>query len=176
MINVPPASSRQLPSNRSAACRLEAGGTKWLRVIALACALTFTPACVSLPFGGTRIENPIAAANTLDQRAYALLHSYAAVVEEATDIVRDPAAPLAFKRALGQAERVATPAAETLQIAVVAYVSARLDFEAASGESQSTLERAATALTIAARRLNEAIDAAQAPITELEELVRARRG
>jgi hypothetical protein len=146
-----------------------------IRVIALSCALAFTPACAALQLGQTRIENPLAAAQTIDQRAYALLHAYAAVVEEATDIVRDPAAPLTFKRALGQAERVATPAAETLQAAVSAYVRARADFEATSGASRSSIERAA-ALAIAARRLNEAVAAAQAPIAELEGLVRARRG
>jgi hypothetical protein len=147
-----------------------------LRILALAVALAATPACASLQLGSTRIENPVAAARTLDQRAYAVLNAYAAVIEEATDIVRDPAAPLAFKRALGQAERAATPAAETLEIAVAAYVCARADFEAASGASQPTLERAAAVLTIAARRLSEAIDSAQAPIAELEDLVRARRG
>lgn len=147
-----------------------------LRTIALALAIAATPACASVRAGQTEIVNPISAARTLDQRAYALLHSYAAVIEEATDIVRDPAAPMAFKRALGQAERVATPAAETLEIAIAAYVNARADFEAATSESQPTLERAATGLTIAARRLGEAIAAAQAPVTELEELVRARRG
>jgi hypothetical protein len=147
-----------------------------LRALALACALAFTPACASLQLGQTRVENPIAAAQTLDQRAYAVLHAYAAVVEEATDIVRDPATPLAFKRALGQAERAATPAAETLQIAVSAYVRARADFDAASGANQTTIERTATALSVAARRLNEAVAAAQAPIAELEGLVRAHRG
>lgn len=147
-----------------------------LRAIALACALAATPACASMQVGDTRVENPIVAARTLDQRAYAALHAYAAVIEEATDTVRDPAAPVGFKRALGQAERVATPAAETLQIAVASYVRARADFEAASGETQPTLERAATALAIAARRLNEALAAAEAPIAELEDLVRARRG
>jgi hypothetical protein len=146
------------------------------RVIALACALAFTPACASFKIGQTEFVNPASAARTLDQRAYALLSAYAAIVEEATDIVRDPAAPLAFKRALGQAERVATPAAETLQIAVTAYIGARADFEAASSESQPALERAAAALTIAARRLSVAVEAAQAPISELEDLVRARRG
>jgi hypothetical protein len=146
-----------------------------IRTVALALALAATPACASLPFGKTRLENPVAAARTLDQRAYALLHAYAAVVEEATDIVRDPAAPLAFKRALGQAERAATPAAQTLGVAVRAYVRARADFEAASGESQPALQRSATALTIATQRLSEAIQAAEAPIAELERLVRARR-
>ncbi len=147
-----------------------------LRTLVLACALTLTPACASLQLGETRVENPISVARTLDQRAYALLHAYAAVVEEAMDIVADPATPLAFKRALGGAERVATPAVETLQVAVTAYVGASADFEAASNASQSSIERAATALTIAARRLNEAIEAAQAPIAELEGLVRAHRG
>ncbi len=147
-----------------------------LRTIALVLAIAATPACASVRADQTEIVNPVSAAHTLDQRAYALLHSYAAIIEEATDIVRDPAAPMAFKRALGQAERIATPAAETLEIAIAAYVSARADFEAAASESQPTLERAATGLTIAARRLGEAIAAAQDPVTELEELVRARRG
>jgi hypothetical protein len=147
-----------------------------LRVLALACALTFTPACAALQLGQTRIENPIAAAQTLDQRAYALLHAYAAVVEEATDIVADPATPLAFKRALGQGERAATPAAETLQISVSAYLRARAEFDAASGAGQTTIQRAAAALSIAARHLNDAVAAAQAPIAELEGLVRAHRG
>lgn len=147
-----------------------------LRTFALACVLTLTPACASMQLGQTRLENPVAAARTLDQRAYALLRAYGAVIEEATDIVRDPATPLAFTRALGQAERIATPAAETLEIAVAAYVRARADFEAATGDGQPVLERAAAGLTIAARRLGEAIDAAHAPISELEGLVRARRG
>ncbi|MBL8546941.1 MAG: hypothetical protein JNL81_10780 [Hyphomonadaceae bacterium] len=146
-----------------------------LRVLALACALTLMPACAALQIGQTRVENPIAVAQTMEQRAYALLHAYAAIVEEATEIVADPATPLAFKRTLGQVERAATPAAETLQIAVTAYLRARADFEAASGANQTALQRGAATLAIAARRLNEAVAAAQAPIAELDGLVRAHR-
>ena len=149
---------------------------KPLRVLALACALTLTPACASVQAAAPRFENPVAAARTIDQRAYAILNSYAAVIEEATDMVRDPATPFAFKRALGQAEAAATPAAETLNIAVSAYTHAQADFDAATSEGQAPLERASTALAIAARRLSEASIAAQAPISELEDLVRARRG
>ncbi len=145
-------------------------------VLALACALTITSACAALQLGETRIENPVAAAQTIDQRAYGLLHAYAAIVEEATDIVADPATPLAFKRALGRAERAATPTAETLQIAVTAYMRAHADFDAAASSNQTTIQRTATALSLAARRLNEAFAAAQAPIAELEGLIRARRG
>jgi hypothetical protein len=147
---------------------------KPLRVLALACALALTPACASV--ATPRFENPVAAARTIDQRAYAILNSYAAVIEEATDMVRDPATPFAFKRALGQAEAAATPAAETLNIAVSAYIRAQAEFDAATSEGQAPLERASTALAIAARRLAEASIAAQAPISELEDLVRARRG
>lgn len=149
---------------------------RMLRVLALGAALAVAPACASLQLGQTRVENPAAAARTLDQRAYAVLHAYAAIVEEATDIVRDPSVPMGFKRALGQAERAATPAAETLEIAVAAYVGARADFETASAGSTAGLERAAAALAIAARRLSDAIAAAQAPVAELQDLVRAHRG
>lgn len=147
-----------------------------LSTAALACALTLTPACSTLHLGQAQIENPVAAAETLDQQAYALLHSYAAIVEEATDIVSDPDTPAGFSRALAQTEAVATPAVETLQIAVASYLRARADFEAATGEDTPALERAATALAIAAQRLSEAIAAAEAPIGEIEDLVRARRG
>lgn len=145
-----------------------------IRALALGLALAATPACASLQLGETRIENPVAAARSVDQRAYAILHSYAAIVEEAADIVRDPATPLSLKRALGQAERAATPAAETLQIAVVAYVRARNDYDATTNSSQPALERAASALTIAANRLSQAIAAAERPVAELEALVRRR--
>ncbi|HRE42742.1 MAG TPA: hypothetical protein PKY87_02095 [Terricaulis sp.] len=145
-----------------------------IRALALGVALAAMPACASLQLGETRLENPAAAARTPDQRAYALLHAYAAIVEEAADIVRDPAAPLSLKRALGQAERAATPAVETLQIAVTGYMRARADYDAATSADQPVLERAASALTIAANRLSEAIAAADRPIAELEALVRRR--
>jgi hypothetical protein len=145
-----------------------------LRALALGLALAATPACASLQLGETRIDNPVAAARTPDQGAYAILHSYAAIVEEASDIVRDPAAPVSLKRALGQAERVATPAIETLQIAVAAYVRARTDYDAATRADQPVIERTAAALTIAANRLSEAIAAAERPVNELEALVRRR--
>ncbi|MGE0829202.1 MAG: hypothetical protein AB7O04_07615 [Hyphomonadaceae bacterium] len=149
---------------------------KHLRALALGCALALTPACASTQTGQPLVENPLSAAQTIDQRAYALLQSYAAVIEEATDVVNDPAVPLAFKRALGNAERAATPAAETLEIAVRGYVRARSEFDAATSADQAALERAAAALAIAARHVHEAVQAARAPVTELHELVRARRG
>ena len=71
---------------------------KALRAMILACALSIAPACASLP----RLENPIAVAQSVDARAYALMASYAALIEEAADLVRAPDTPPAFKRALGE--------------------------------------------------------------------------
>ncbi len=127
---------------------------KFLRIIALALALAAVPACASLKLGQTEFVNPIAAARTLDQRAYATLHSYAALLEEAGDIVANPATPISLTRALARAERAATPAVEALELALAAYLRSR----------------DATAVA----RLSEAIAAAQAPITALQTQIRAR--
>ena len=131
-----------------------------LRALALAFALAATPACAALHT--PKFENPISAAKTADQKAYALLESYAAVLEEATDLVRDPALPVAAKRALIAAEAVATSAAETLRIAFVGYLRARADYQAIANDRPKA-ERAAAAFAIAAMRLDEAITAARGP-------------
>ena len=99
-----------------------------LRTMALAIALVSMPACAAMEI--PKFENPLSVARTADQKAYALLASYAAVLEEATDLVRDPLVPTPVKQALVRAERVATPAAETLRIALVGYLHARADYEA----------------------------------------------
>lgn len=147
-----------------------------LRFAALALALAAAPACAALRAVAGPVENPLAAARGPDQRAYALLHAYAAAVEEAADLAADPAVPLGFKRALGQAERAATPAVETLGIAMAAYVRARAEFDAIDAADRPAIARAADALAIAAAHLNQAAQAARAPIAELEQLIAAARG
>ena len=133
-----------------------------MRVVALACVLAFTPACASLP----KFENPMAAAQSVDQQAYALLATYAAMLEEATDVVRDPVTSPSVRTALGRAERAATPAIETLQVAASAYLRAKADLAASSNPNTITT------LTVAANRLNQAITAARGPVGELQALIR----
>lgn len=118
------------------------------RTLMLCTALALTPACAS-----PRLEAPIAAAETLDQRAYALLSTYAALLEEAADIAADPATPRGVVRALAQAEAKASPAIEALGEAAAAYVRAGEDAEAQA-------------------RLARALGEAQAPIAALQSLVR----
>jgi hypothetical protein len=144
--------------------------TRLLQSLALSLALAALPACAAVK--APDLPNPVAAAHTADQKAYAVLASYAAVLEEATDIVRDPAAPLALKQALVRAERVATPAAETLRIALVGYLRARADYEAIARD-RPTHERAAAALAIAAVRLDEAFAAARGPLADFAALARS---
>lgn len=141
---------------------------KLIQALALGVALAVAPACAALK--APAFENPVAAAQTADQKAYALLAAYAAVLEEATDVVRDPATPTAFKQMLVRAERVATPAAETLRIALVGYLRARADYMALPDDA-SKAERAAAALAIAAVRLQEAYGAARGPLAEFSALV-----
>jgi len=136
-----------------------------VRALLLALMLAATPACASASHA-----NPVAVAQTADQKAYALLASYAAVLEEATDLVRDPALPADARRALIRAERIATPAAQALRIAFVTYLRARADYEAAATLPER--ERTAAHIAIAALRLSEAIGAAQAPLAAFAELAR----
>jgi hypothetical protein len=143
------------------------------RVFALACALALTPACAALHFNA---PNPIAAAQTNDQRAYALIESYGALVETATIIVRDPSIPIEAKRALGRAEAAATPAVQTLEIAFSAYLRSRAEYEAASRSDDSAMTRAVNALNVAARALGQALARAQAPVAELQALINTQRG
>lgn len=138
-----------------------------IRAFALSLALCAAPACASVQT--PRFENPVEAARTADQKAYALLASYAAVLEEATDLVRDPHVPAAVKRALVTAESAATPAAETLRIALVAYLRARADYEAI-GPDRLRQERTVAALAIAAVRLDEAFIAARGPLSQFAAL------
>ena len=144
-----------------------------LRALALACALTLTPACAALH---VTAPNPITAAQTNDQRAYAVIESYSALVETATVFVRDPAVPIEAKRALGRAEAAATPAVQTLEIAFSAYLRARAEYEAASRSDDSAMTRAVNALNVAARALGQALARAQAPVAELQALITTQRG
>ena len=124
--------------------------TKTLRTLALAIALAATPACASL-----ELPNPFAAARSADQHAYALLQTYASLVEEAADIVRDPATPAAARRAIGQAERTATPTIEALAAALDAYNIARN-----AGDAEA-----------ARVRLQQARAEAEAPVAALASLI-----
>ena len=142
-----------------------------LRLLARSLGRRHAPPCTSAaarrsPIRQTPRKRPI-------QRAYALLASYAALVETATGIIREPNVPVEAKRALGRAEAVATPAVHTLEAAFAAYLRTRSAFEASAEADQSGVSRAAAALSAASQALSDAIEAARAPIADLQALVEA---
>jgi len=141
------------------------------RALALACALTLTPACAALHL---TTPNPISAAQTNDQRAYAVIESYGALVETATIVVRDPSVPIEAKRAIGRAEAIATPNVQTLEVAFTAYLRARAAYAASSADDSAM--RAVNALNAASEALSQAIGRAQAPVAELQSLINVQRG
>ena len=143
------------------------------RALALACALTLTPACAALHLNA---PTPISAAQANDQRAYAVIESYGALVETATIIVRDPVVPIEAKRAISRAEAAATPSVQTLEIAFSAYLRARAAYEATSRSDDNAMTRAINALNAASQALGQAIDRAQTPVAELQSLINAQRG
>jgi uncharacterized damage-inducible protein DinB len=134
-----------------------------LRTLALALAFAAAPACAPLPLEQARIERA-APAPTTEQHAFALLHAYAALLEEAADVVRDPVVPAEARQALGEAERAATPVVEALERALAAHVRAR----SARAEGE--------ALAASERRLSEALAAALAHLAGLKALVHAPNG
>ncbi len=144
-----------------------------IRALALACALTLTPACAALHLNA---PNPIAAAQTDDQRAYAVIESYGALVETASVIVRDPSVPIEAKRAIGRAEAAATPSVQTLEIAFSAYLRARAAYDATSRSDDAARTRALNVLNAASQALGQAIARAQAPVAELQTRINAQRG
>jgi hypothetical protein len=141
------------------------------RVVALTCALT--PACAALHLTA---PNPISAAQTNDQRAYAVIESYGALIETATIIARDPSVPIEVKRAIGRAKAAATPSVATLEVAFTAYLRARASYEAGSRSDDNAMTRAVNALNAAAQALSQAIERAQSPVGELQSLINTQRG
>lgn len=135
---------------------------RMLGALLFALALAVTPACISLPDAAS----PIAASQTLEQRAYALVLAYAAALEEGADIAADPATPPAFRRALGEAERAAAPVVTALQAALLAYLRARA---AANDAGDQTPTLAAMA------ELDGAVAAAEGPLQRFEKLLLERR-
>ncbi len=105
---------------------------------------------------GCAAVNPIAAAETLEQRAYAAERTYNVILGQALTAATNNAA---LRPAIQQIEARSTPVIEALSDAVTDYTVARAQFEA----GQSSAER----LTIVANNLNQWILSAQQAIIEL---------
>lgn len=85
--------------------------------VMLMVAIAMMIACASI--------NPFAAAETLEQRAYAAESAYNIVLQSALDLVTDPNVPASVKSKILEAEATATPVIEGLSQAVSDLLAAK---------------------------------------------------
>lgn len=107
----------------------------WLTVW-LACLLA---ACGSI--------NPLARAETLGQKTYALYGEFVIAEEQAAKLFQDPVVPANIKAALSTADRAAKPAADSLLAAILEVDSVRAQLAAGTTTDEK--------LTIAVANLNQ---------------------
>ena len=89
--------------------------------------------------------NPIRAAETSEQRAYAAYGTFVIFQEMAADLVEQPSIPRNAKLAIVKAEERAKPVADSLLEAYVEFISVKAEFQAGN-TSQDKLITASTRL------------------------------
>jgi len=89
--------------------------------------------------------NPIRAAETSEQRAYAAYGTFVIFQEMAADLVEQPSIPRNAKLAIVKAEERAKPVADSLLEAYVEFIRVKAEFQAGD-TSQDALITAATRL------------------------------
>lgn len=122
-------------------------------------ALLVAPLMLAVLVTGCARLNPIAAAETPAQKAYAISASYNVLLESAADVVEDTTAPMELRRAVQQTELRTTPVIESLEASFAAYQVARAQFAAGA----TTADR----LEIAAENLAQWLAQAEGALVEL---------
>jgi hypothetical protein len=103
--------------------------------------------CFSALLQGCAGTNPIAAAETPEQRAYAAYCTFVIAQETAADLVEDTAIPRGVKLRIIAAEERAQPVAESMLEAYMEFLIIKAEFDAGDTSEQR--------LTIAARELDD---------------------
>jgi hypothetical protein len=103
--------------------------------------------CFSALLQGCAGTNPIAAAETPEQRAYAAYGTFVIAQETAADLVEDTAIPRGVKLRIIAAEERAQPVAESMLEAYMEFLIIKAEFDAGDTSEQR--------LTIAARELDD---------------------
>lgn len=127
--------------------------------------LSFFVLLLLIGLQGCASTNPIGAAETAEQRAYAAYGTFVIFQEQAVELVEDENIPDAAKLSIIEAEEQAKPVADSLLDAYVNFIAIKAEFDA--GEtSQDRLIAAANSLDDWVNRL--------APL--INELVRNIKG
>ncbi len=96
---------------------------------------------------GCQTANPIAAAETPEQRAFAAYGTFVILQETAADLAEDPAIPRGAKLRIIQAEERAKPVADSLLDAYTAFLIVKAEFDAGETSEQR--------FAIASKELND---------------------
>ncbi len=83
--------------------------------------------------------NPLARAQTVEQKAYAAYGQFLIVEEQAAAIVQEPSVPASAKQAVARADTVAKPVADKLLAAVLAVGQVRDDIAAGKSTEEKLL-------------------------------------
>jgi hypothetical protein len=83
--------------------------------------------------------NPIARAQTVEQKAYAAYGQFLIVEEQAAAIVQEPSVPASAKQAVARADAAAKPVADKLLAAVLAVRQVREDIAAGKSTEEKLL-------------------------------------
>lgn len=84
----------------------------------------------ALLVAGCAALNPFSAANTLEQKSYALYGSFVIFEEQAAKIIQSPEVRASLKRDIQQADAVAKPAADQLKVAADSLIAAKRQLDA----------------------------------------------
>lgn len=130
--------------------------------------ISHTLAFVSVIFAALALagcqHNPIAAAETPAQHAFAISATYNVLLESAADIVEDTTAPTELRRAVQQTELRTTPVIDALEQAFADYQLARAQFAAGA----TTADR----LEVATVNLEQWLERAEYALVELADAFR----
>lgn len=90
----------------------------------------------ALALGACANLNPFSAANSLEQKSYALYGSFVVFEEVGAKLILSPEVPNSVKRAIQQADAAAKPVVDELKNTADAYISIKLEVEAGSGSKE----------------------------------------
>jgi hypothetical protein len=109
--------------------------------------------------------NAVAAAESTEQRGFALYGTYVVLQERAAELVRDRSIPKAVRKRIQDADRIAYPLAERVRVLAIELNAARMAFNTAQGPADKVAATSA-ALGQAIVILAPAIQAVTAAVNE----------
>lgn len=120
--------------------------------------------------------NPVATAQTPEQKAFAAYGTFVVLKEEAADIAVAPGTPRAVVQAIATGNRVVTPLARTMVVAAREYVAAKAEIDALKKSGVPPPAEMVGQVGILLNRLLAAYAAAEPEIARFAATVKSVKG